>query len=68
MEMYDSEEFKVPVIRRAIVRYLLACSSDLSTTDGTPNPVAIDAMLLLDRLRKKDPETVSEAERFFVLP
>jgi hypothetical protein len=69
MEMYDSEEFNIPAVKRAIVRYLLVCSRDVSTgPDGTVNPYAADAKQLLEGLRKKDPKTVSEAERFFVLP
>ncbi|HVV98975.1 MAG TPA: hypothetical protein VHB77_01475 [Planctomycetaceae bacterium] len=69
MEMYDSEEFNVPSVKRAIVRYLLVCSRHVATTaDGSPNPYAADAKQLLEGLRKKDPKTVSEAERFFVSP
>jgi hypothetical protein len=69
MELYDAEGFNVPPTKKAIIRYLLVCSRDDTTApDGTRNPHAAEAKQLLEGLRKRDPKTVAEAERFFVLP
>lgn len=64
MKMYGADEYKLPSIKRAIVRYLHASSRDVSKDSGA----AQHGQKLLDELRKKDPKTVSDAERFFVVP
>ena len=73
MTMYDDKAFNVPAIKRAVVRYMLVCSKDLpkgknkKKTAG-PNPKHVDAALKhLAVLRKRDPKTVMDAERFFFL-
>lgn len=68
MAMYDNEEFSVPSVKRAIVRYLLTCAKDVPSGDNVKPPKhAIDAQKALTVLRKKDPKTVKEAERFFLI-
>ena len=77
MSMYDDKAFNVPAIKRAVVRYMLACSKDLpkknnangdATSTAGPLPKHVqDAMTHLAALRKRDPKTVMDAERFFFL-
>jgi hypothetical protein len=65
MKLYDAEEYKIPSIRRAIVRYMLASTKDAPPdAEGTPEHVA-RGKRHLEALREKDPKTVTEAERFF---
>ncbi|TWU13974.1 hypothetical protein CA54_28160 [Symmachiella macrocystis] len=68
MALYDAEEYNVPSVKRAIVRYLLTCSKDdRQGEDIQPPPRAADAEKALAVLRQKDPRTVKEAERFFII-
>ena len=64
MAMYDQKEFDVPTIKRAIVRYFLACSNDNDQT-GKPSKEALSAKQHLKTLRSRDPKTVQQVERFF---
>jgi len=73
MTMYDDKAFNVPAIKRAVVRYMLVCSKDIpkgknkKKTAG-PIPKHVQAALKhLAVLRKRDPKTVMDAERFFFL-
>jgi len=71
MKMYGEGEYNVPSVKRAIVRYMLVSSKDVTNGGGGAvaiPPHAANGQKLLDELRKKDPKTVSEAERFFVVP
>jgi len=69
MGMYGDGVFDVPSIKRAIVRYMLVSSKDLSNSGGAQVPEHVTkGQKLLDDLRKRDPKTVSEAERFFIVP
>lgn len=69
MKMYGEGEYNIPSIKRAIVRYMLVSSKDVANSGGaTVPPHATNGQKLLEELRKKDPKTVSEAERFFVVP
>lgn len=70
MKMYGEGEYNVPSIKRAIVRYMLVSSKDVAMNAGgvTIPPHAANGLKYLEELRKKDPKTVSEAERFFVVP
>ena len=68
MELYDAEEFNIPSIKRAIVRYMLVCSKDFPSGDAVEVPEhAKKATKHLATLKKKDPKTVREAERFFLI-
>ena len=92
MTMYDEEAYNVPSIKRAIVRYMLACTKDTgekkkpasetvassgagtpAVADATAEPAAappahvVHAQKCLATLEEKDPKTVTEAKRFFML-
>lgn len=65
MELYGKEEYDIPSIKRAVVRFMLASSKDVAEgNSGTPDHVAKAQKALAD-LEAKDPKTVSEAKRFF---
>ncbi|MDA0834408.1 MAG: hypothetical protein O2955_06185 [Planctomycetota bacterium] len=96
-KLYGAEEYNIPSIKRAIVRFLLVSTKDIpkptietkakdnedvavaSAQNGKTNPTDKDESAtptelpkhvvrgekLLDEIRKKDPKTVSEVERFF---
>lgn len=67
--MYDKEEYNIPSIKRAIVRYYLVSSKDVPKEEGKePGPHVAVAKKYLAQLREKDPKTVSDAERFFIAP
>ena len=66
MELYGAEEGNIPLIKRAIVRYLIVCSKSVPTGENAEVPQHVqDAKQNLDRLREEDPKTVADAERFF---
>ncbi len=66
MELYHSEEYDVPAVKRAIVRYLLVCKKDKPKDEEADTPEhVVAAGEYLAQLRKQDPKTVKEAERFF---
>lgn len=92
MKMYDEEAYNVPSIKRAIVRYMLACtkdtgekkkpagdsvaaagSSSAANAEANTEPAAAppahvtSALKCLAVLEEKDPKTVTEAKRFFLL-
>jgi len=67
MTLYGKKEYDIPAVKRAIVRYLLVCSKDVKpkTPEDKFPPHVKQARENLDVLRKKDPKTVRDAERFF---
>lgn len=68
MKMYGTEDYNIPSIKRAIVRYLLVASKGKNKKGGGPDPATTEqAKELLAKLRKEDPKTVKSAERFFFL-
>ncbi|MDB5390905.1 MAG: hypothetical protein JWM11_6551 [Planctomycetaceae bacterium] len=69
MSMYGEGAYDVPSIKRAIIRFMLVSSKDLANSGGAQLPEHVaKGQKLLEELRKKDPKTVSEAERFFIVP
>lgn len=67
--LYGQNEYDIPSIKRAIVRYMLASTKDVPAGDsGTPTPahVTLGAKYLAD-IEAIDPRTVSEAKRFFLI-
>ena len=66
LALYDRKDYDVPAIKRSIVRYLLSSIKD-SKDDAEQNPEKHAAMakIHLETLRKKDPKTVQQAERFY---
>lgn len=73
MQLYGQEEYDIPSIKRAIVRFLLACSKDTGATASAeattnqPPAHAQQAAQYLAELEAKDPKTVAEAKRFFFI-
>lgn len=68
MKLYGAEEYNIPSIKRAIVRYLLVSSKDVPEGGGEKEPPHVaNAKKLLAELREKDPKIVQEAERFYFL-
>ncbi len=66
MDLYDDEEYDIPSIKRAIVRYMLVCEKDKPKDEEADMPEhVVAAGEYLAQLRKQDPKTVKEAERFF---
>jgi len=67
MELYGREEYDIPSIKRAVVRYMLASTKDIPEgTSEEPAHVARGKKALAE-LEAKDPKTVSEAKRFFFI-
>lgn len=72
MSIYGEEEYNIPSIKRAIVRFMLASSKDVpKVVEGAPaadTPEhAIRGAKYLAELEAKDPKTVAEAKRFFFI-
>ena len=66
MEIYDSEEYDVPSIKRAIVRFMLIAEKDDATAAEGEVPEHVKtAGEYLAYLRKTDEKTVKAAERYF---
>lgn len=66
MAMYDDEEFNIPSVKRAIIRYMYYCSEDLPEEAETPPDYAVTAAKHLATLEQKDPKTYRSAKRFLV--
>jgi hypothetical protein len=68
MDLYGAEEYNIPSIKRAIIRYMIASTKDVPAGGGekTPRHVAEGAKNL-EALRNKDAKMVNDAERFFFL-
>ncbi|MEQ9411519.1 MAG: hypothetical protein RIK87_27645 [Fuerstiella sp.] len=66
MDMYENEEFDIPSIKRAIVRYLYYCSEDKEEGAEVVPEYAVAAAERLKVLEEKDPKTVRNAKRFLI--
>jgi len=66
MSLYAEEEFDIPSIKRAIVRYLYYCSKDLPEGVEEVPEYILQARAHLADLEKRDPKTVREARRFLL--
>ncbi|MEZ6033698.1 MAG: hypothetical protein R3C17_11430 [Planctomycetaceae bacterium] len=70
MTMYTDENFDIPAIRRAIVRYLYYCSQEQTEpgADGSrvPTAEAIKAEANMKLLEERDPKTVNDAKRYLI--
>jgi hypothetical protein len=65
MELYGAEEYDIPSIKRAIIRYMLVSTRD-KPKDAMKDPAHVSAgKKYLAAIRTKDPKTVKDAERFF---
>lgn len=68
MDLYGAEEYNIPSIKRAIVRYMIASTKDVPAGGGEPAPEhALEGARHLQKLRDRDPKLVNDAERFFFL-
>ena len=70
MTMYSDENYDIPAIRRAIVRYLYYCSQEKLEpgADGTRAPTddAVKAEANMKLLEERDPKTVNDAKRYLI--
>jgi len=68
MELYGKENYDIPSIKRAIVRFYLVAESSKPKDPKAEVPEHVaKAKAHLATLRKEDPETVKAAEEFFFL-
>lgn len=81
IEIYEADAYNIPSIKRAIVRFTLAASKDTgakkddaaasgsatATAPEEPPAHVVKAQKCLEELEKRDPKTVHEAKRFFLL-
>ncbi|MCH7685583.1 MAG: hypothetical protein IH899_02695 [Planctomycetes bacterium] len=68
MDLYGAKEYNIPSIKRAIIRYMLVSSKDAQVAENIKPPAhVIKGRKHMAALRKQDPKTVREAERFFFL-
>ncbi len=65
--MYDEEDFSIPSIKRAIIRFLLVCSSENTVSAGEAPAQATKAAKALEEIQAKDPKIYRDAKRFFRL-
>lgn len=67
MELYGAEEYDIPSIKRAIVRYMLVSTRDLPEGAEEEPQHVTKGKEHLAALEKMDPKTVRDAKRFFFL-
>lgn len=70
MTMYGDENYDIPAIRRAIVKYLYYCSQEKNEpgADGTRTSTkdALKAEANIKLLEVRDPKTVNDARRYLI--
>lgn len=67
-KLYGAEDYEAGAIKRAIIRYLTAATRDVPKEPSEKaGPHVTMATACLAELRKRDPETVIETERFLRL-
>ena len=59
-------QFDVPSIRRAVVRFMLACTKDMEKGQDPVPPHVAEANAHLAELEVLDPRTVGTARRFLI--
>lgn len=64
MEIYDADEYSIPSIKRAIIRFMLVAAKDKPEAGEDESHIP-KAEKYLKQLRDRDPKTVQQAERFF---
>ncbi len=68
MKLYDDEAYNVPSIKRSIIRYMLQSTKDKPEDATAELPAHVIAgRKNVEILRKKDPQTVKDTERFFFI-
>lgn len=66
MKMFDEEPYQIPSIKRAIVRYMLACEKAGKKDPEQYAQVAAIASKNLELLEEKDARIFRDAKRFFI--
>ena len=66
MKLYGAEEYDIPSIKRAIVRYLYYCSRDMPKDAEQAPEHTVLAKVRLVALEEQDPKTVKEAKRYLI--
>ncbi|WP_166825426.1 hypothetical protein [Thalassoroseus pseudoceratinae] len=66
MELYGTEGYEIPAVKRAIVRYMLVSQKTSEEDDSQPEHV-VKGKRYLDQLRERDPGIVKQAERFLIV-
>jgi hypothetical protein len=61
--LFGEPQYDIPSIRRAVVRYLYACTKDL-VKDKPEGPHVAAAKKRIEEIRQRDPKTVKDVERF----
>lgn len=64
MAMYDEEEFAIPSVKRAIIRYMYFGSKQTVGETDEPTELAVAAAANLKKLELKDPKTVKLTKQF----
>jgi hypothetical protein len=70
MKLYGTEGYEIPAIKRSIIRFMLASIKDVPKNKKESDPLpehAAKGKKYIEKLRKIDPKTVKQAERFFFL-
>ena len=68
MALYDAPKYDIPQVKKAVVRYMLVCAKKAPEADAAETrDYGEQAQENLARLRRKDPNTFREAERFFII-
>ena len=68
MKLYDAEEYSIPSIKRAIIRYMLVSTKDIPADVNAKEPKHVtNGKKYLAALEKIDPKTVRDAKRFLFL-
>ncbi len=68
MELYGAPDYDIPSIKRAIIRYMLVSAKFKPQTPEQSEPEhVVKGKKYLAQLEAKDPKTVSDAKRFFVV-
>ena len=62
--MYDDEDFSIPSIKRAIIRFLRECTRQAENVAGDPPAYSVKASAALERIQKEDPKMYRNALRF----
>lgn len=66
MTMYDEDNYAIPSVKRAIIRYLFFASKQTVGETDVPTEAAKTAIKNLNQLELKDPKTVKMTKRFLV--
>lgn len=66
MAMFDDEDFQIPSVKRAIVRYFYYCAKDHPKDSDVLPEYAAKAAECLKVLEEKDPKIYRDASRFLV--